>query len=322
MKFIIFGLLIGFSSFSFSAQVKKKAHVNSVRKQYAPQLFGAYEKLDITNPNTFPRLVNALQQDPIANSLYQDVMMKSSAKDASEFIHFTKSDNLFQGGNASLHVEGTDSVDTIMEDWPAITSEGKLGVERNLQGRLRLTINLNPNAEMITTYASMIHEMTHAQGYLNKVQVRPLFDVLDYSSPADYALKAVNEPGGEADAFAAEISAVIRYRNRTNADYSAFHIPITEKYFDSAGILTDRKGLSEYITYSGGGFSYMANYSRMFQDLVLSELDYVERSARILEAIPNIFNLAKEGEEAKRLRLRANLIRKKFSSSIPIAIMK
>lgn len=125
----------------------------------------------------------------------------------------------------------------------------------------------------------------------------------------------MNEPGGEVDAFIAEISAVIRYRNRTNAPYEPFHVPIREKFFDATtGEVLNRRALSEDILMKGGSLSYLKNYSNVFIQYVRGEVEYLESNAKILEAIPNFLLLSREQEQAKRMRLRANLLRSRFAN--------
>ena len=288
------------------------------------QFFKPYEKFDLSNPECFDRIIAALQFDPKAKALYENVMSLAGVTDPHQIIFFQKSEFAFEGGATLVSIDGKTD-DDLMPGWQAITSDGFLSLVNDPDAKISTQIHLNANADMITSYSSLIHELTHARRDLMLVHQRANLDVLRHSSAKDYAWDLIRNSGGETDAFVAEISSVIRYRNRTHSEYEAFHTAITERYFDQdTGEVKDRQGLEQYLALAGGDLGYLGSYSSVFQKASKDELKTLRSGASSLDQFITTIqqsnppmippaNFDKTIEEARRLKLRADKIQAQFS---------
>jgi hypothetical protein len=278
----------------------------------ARPVFKAGEKFDSQNPESFNRIVDAIREDEEANNLVLGVLRESGKSDLSEIITFKEPKLGFQSGTSRVTIQG-DAPQAVLHGWPSIAQDGTLLLDTQPGSRLKIEVTINSKLEMIETYSTIIHEFTHVRGQLKKLKTRNLLDVLDYDNASSYAMEKIDGDGGEVDAFVAEISAVIRYRNRYHLPYESFHTPITERFFnDQSGALNDREGLKQRLMFSGGGAGYFNTYKEEFRTLVQTYLQYSESLRDNLKQDPNYQLNPAVREEAERLATRALKIRAKF----------
>jgi hypothetical protein len=290
--------------------------VNWSRRPEARPVFRAYEKYNPQDPDSFNRILDAMKEDEGASALVLSVLSESGKSDLSEIVQIKPVAYSFESGNSAVSVSG-DTPGSVLAGWPGIAQDGSLLVDSNPGSRIVIEIQLNSHSNMIDLYSTLIHELTHVQGALKKLKTKNLLDVLDYRDGNDYALDKIDGSGGEVDAFSAEISAVIRYRNRYRLPYESFHTPITERFFNSdTGEIVNREGLRRYLMSSGGSAGYLGSYSSVFQSYTASQLKYNESLYDRLKQSPSYEGNAQVREEASRLYTRAQRIRSQLSSTL------
>lgn len=281
-----------------------------------PVVFKPHERFNVNDSESFERLQNALAADEEVNSLINFVLNETGKASLRELVTFKTPKFAFENGASTITLDIRTS-NAVLRGWPGIDEEGLLLVDDNPGKSPNVTVELNPSKEMIEIYSTLIHELTHMRGALLRAKVGNPDEVLNYKSADEYSLWRVTGEGGEADAFAAEISAVIRYRNRYRLPYEAFFTPKNEVYFNmKTGEIKDRRGLERSIISAGGPKSYyLTTCKEEFKSRVKSEFEYMNMLAQQLKNHPSYQNNPAVREEANRLEIRAQRIRSQLVST-------
>jgi hypothetical protein len=286
------------------------------RAGFPPAIFKPHEKFDVNDPESFARLSDALADDEQANALITSVLTETGKSSLSELVNFKTPQNPFQHGVSTI-ITDRSMPGAALAGWPALNSEGLFMADPNPGQRLHVTVELNPRSEMIELYSTIIHELTHVQGSLKRMKTENLNELLGFRDAEDYSTWNIERQGGELDAFAAEISAVIRYRNRYNLPYEAFYTPRNEVYFDQrTGYCKNRRGLEESIAGKGNGLAYYATGIEKFGQMLQIELSYCETLLQQLKTSPSYDQRADVREEARRVEVRIQRIRAQYPSLV------
>ena len=274
------------------------------------------KKYDPADPVAYQRLVAAIDADPKVRTLVRSVLSEVGVSELKDFMQIRKpgEGHPFEQGDSLVEVLDP-MPGGLISGWPAIDENGMLVQGRRPNLRFRATMKTGPGTEF-ETFLNVIHEMTHLKANIAKAKATGIDrDILSFKGAGDYVEQLVSREGGEADAFIAQISAGIRYRLRTGADYASFHTAGDEKFFDDkTGEVRDREGLVKRFRTAGGKFSYQVGYERDFRDLVQSDLEWIDSNVKILKSNPNYVTSPEYRELARRLLLRAEVIRKRFLS--------
>ncbi len=134
------------------------------------------------------------------------------------------------------------------------------------QERLRLAtvtgVCMRPGRSLLDSFGVMVHELTHFRGWRGLEEDED--DVLNYRNRSDFALREVEAPGGEVEAYTAQGRALCRLEQRTGVRSNDSLM----RYFNSDCELSDRAGLITNILDRRG---YRRNFEQQFDAWVARE---------------------------------------------------
>jgi hypothetical protein len=302
------------------AQPEQRASVLFARREgHPPAIFKSHEKFDVSDPESFARIEDALADDEQANALITAVLSETGKSSLRELVTFINPRNAFENGVSTITTDRASPM-SVLAGWPALDSEGLFMPDPNPGTRLSVVVSLNPRSEMIELYATIIHELTHVLGSLRRMKSENLNELLIFKDANDYSLWNIERQGGEVDAFAAEISAVIRYRNRYNLPYEPFHTASSRENFRifnlQTGELLNRRALEDSIAGKGNKLAYYSTGIDKFTQMIRLELSYCETLLQQLKTSRSYDQRADVREEARRLENRVQRIRAQYPSIV------
>gem|GEM_PF-5423401 len=238
--------------------------------------FGNTEYFDAQDPAAVPRLMAVLREDPEVAQLLLDVQNALDGAAPESVFVFQIESGSFEDGSASAEVVDP-ALGSPLPGWIALQSDGHLPQRPLAANQIKVAIRLRKHAPIANVFTTVVHEMTHLRQNILNLRSGAPEDELNYKTPYENALAWIYRPGGEVDAFRAEIAALIRYRVRHHADYDVFHTAIREKYFDyNTGLLLKPQAFADDIAKAGGVLSYVLNYQYTYINQIKADKTWLE----------------------------------------------
>lgn len=195
--------------------------------------------------------------DSKAKVLLNDVettLNNHGIKSVEEIITVCQEDDENAGGFFSQEINTLDQRAVIpgysVSDWSAETKEKlkaaysskilKLTFLEILLATTRPTVCVMPGQSLRDAYGVFVHELTH---FLKNDQFRAQEDLMNLTSYEEWLTSTINVPGGEFDAFEADLGATARLLQRLGVTNPNVNSP----YIDVNGNLTDPEGLREFL---------------------------------------------------------------------------